>query len=167
MTWYVGRRQNIGTYDIRTKDSGHSDESVEQVPYSVNTPWAGAIQREHTLHLMFPLAFPISLTRFLDASTYLYKRVCPSVAPSGTRFFSMSRLWEKMVGNDKENSLNAPNPFGRLPNCPRMSQMVLKCPKMSNSDASLSERTCLVFFLMFFFFVSICICLIPRSEAHS
>ena len=27
--------------------------------------------------------------------------------------------------------------------CPKMSKIVLKCPKMSNSDASLSERTCL------------------------
>ena len=27
------------------------------------------------------------LARFLDASTHLYKRVCPSVRRSGTRFF--------------------------------------------------------------------------------
>ena len=32
-----------------------------------------------------------------------------SVRPSVTRFFSMSRLWEKMVGNDLGNILNAPN----------------------------------------------------------
>ena len=38
-----------------------------------------------------------------------------------------SRLWEKMVGNDWENSLNAPNSSKSLPNCPKMSQSVPKC----------------------------------------
>ena len=52
------------------------------------------------------------VSSFLDASTHLYKRVRPSVR----------RLWEKMVGNDKQNSPN--------------------CPKMSNADATLFERTC-------------------------
>ena len=43
---------------------------------------------------------------FLDASTQLYKRACPSVGPSVRRsvgrnaFFSISRLWEKMDEND-------------------------------------------------------------------
>ena len=36
--------------------------------------------------------------------------------------FLTSRLWEKMVGNDWENSLNAPNSSKSLPNCPKMSQ---------------------------------------------
>ena len=71
----------------------------------------------------------------LDASTHLYKRVCPSVCRSvgplvrgsvglsvrpsvrpsvRNAFFSMNRLWEQMV----ENSLNAPNSSRCLPNCP-------------------------------------------------
>ena len=69
--------------------------------------------------------------------------VCPSVHHT---FFSMSRLWEKVVGNDWENSLNASNSSKSLPNCPKMSQNVPKCLKMPTSDASLSERTCLSIF---------------------
>ena len=42
-----------------------------------------------------------------------------------------SRLWEKMVGNDWENSLNAPNSSKSLLNCPKMSHNVPSCPKMS------------------------------------
>ena len=97
---------------------------------------------------------------FLDASTHLYKRVCPCVGPSVRQFVgpsvrnafvSMSRLWEKMVkwlGKQfkcskllKQSSEWSPN----VPKCPQMSPNVptcLKCPKMSTSDASLSERTC-------------------------
>ena len=70
---------------------------------------------------------------FLDASTHLYKRVCPFVGPYVTQFFSMSRLWEKMVGNDWENSLKAPNSSISLPNFPKMSQNVSKWPKMSRN----------------------------------
>ena len=33
-----------------------------------------------------------------------------------------------MVGSDWENSLDAPNLSKRLPNCPKMSQDVTKCP---------------------------------------
>ena len=44
-----------------------------------------------------------------------------SVGLSVTHFFSMSQLWEKMVGNDLENSLNAPNLLESLPNYPKMS----------------------------------------------
>ena len=40
----------------------------------------------------------------------------------------MSRLWEKMVGNDWENSLKGPNSSKSLPNCLKMSQNVPKCP---------------------------------------
>ena len=65
-----------------------------------------------------------------------------AVGPSVTRFF-LSRLWEKMVGNDWENSPNAPDSSESLPNHLEMSQ----CPKMSNSDAWLSERTCFPFIL--------------------
>ena len=52
-------------------------------------------------------------------------------SPDGITFLKMSPLWEKMVGNDKETSPNAPNSSNSLP----------KCPKMTTSDASLSERT--------------------------
>ena len=43
---------------------------------------------------------------FLDASSHLFKRVRRSVRQA---FFSMSRLLEKMVRNDRENSVKAPN----------------------------------------------------------
>ena len=46
-------------------------------------------------------------------------------------------------GNDWENSLNAPNSSKCLSNCHKMSKNVKKCQKMSTSDASLSEWTCL------------------------
>ena len=39
-----------------------------------------------------------------------------------------SRLWEKMVGNDWENSLKGANSSKSLPKCPKMSQNVPKCP---------------------------------------
>ena len=55
-----------------------------------------------------------------------------------SRFFSVSRLWEKIVGNDWESSQIAPNSS-------EFSQNVLKCLKMSNSYASLCERTCSFF----------------------
>ena len=48
----------------------------------------------------------------------------------------------KMLVNDWENSLNAPDLSKSLPNCHKMSQNVQRCPKMSTSDASLSEWTC-------------------------
>ena len=41
------------------------------------------------------------LFSFLDASTHLYKRVCPSVRPSGTRFFQWADnggKWSEMTG---------------------------------------------------------------------
>ena len=65
----------------------------------INCPRA---QQRHT----FPHFVHCQFRGFLDASSHLYKRVCRSVRPA---FFSMSRLWEKMVGNDWENSLKAPN----------------------------------------------------------
>ena len=39
-----------------------------------------------------------------------------------------SRLWEKMVGNDWENSQNSPNSSKSLLNCRKLSQNVPKCP---------------------------------------
>ena len=67
----------------------------------------------HLQHICAKAAYRVSLKiqlfYFLDASTHLYKRVCPSVSPSVhlsvrpsvcNAFFSMSRLWEKMVEND-------------------------------------------------------------------
>ena len=62
--------------------------------------------------------------------------VRPSVRPSirnAVGFFSISRIWDKMVGNGWEN---------RFSEFPKMSQNVSKSPKMSNSDSSLSEQTC-------------------------
>ena len=54
-----------------------------------------------------------------------------------------------MVGNDWENSPNAPDSSESLPNHLEMSP----CPKMSNSDAWLSERTCFPFILFLCFFL--------------
>ena len=44
---------------------------------------------------------------FLEAPTHFYKRVCPSVRP--LCFVFNEPIMEKMVGNDLESSLNAPN----------------------------------------------------------
>ena len=92
---------------------------------------------------------------FLDASTHLYKRVCPSVdqcvrwSVRNTFFSSMSRLCEKMVGNGWENNLkcvelirNIHSTLFTSPNTPNLSKSLLNCPKTANPDASLSERTC-------------------------
>ena len=51
----------------------------------------------------------------LDASTHLYKRVRPSVGPE--RVFLNEPITGEMVGNDWENSVNAPNSSKCLPNC--------------------------------------------------
>ena len=54
-----------------------------------------------------------------------------SVRPSvRNAFFSMSRLWQKMVGNDQKNSLNAPN----------SSKSPLSGPKMQSRLAPLLQR---------------------------
>ena len=96
----------------------------------------------------------LSRTIHCNKMPRVWTPVCRPVRPLGRpsvrhAFFSMSRLWEKMVGNDWENSPNAPDSSESLPNHLEMSQ----CPKMSNSDAWLSERTCFLFilFLSFFF----------------
>ena len=54
---------------------------------------------------------------------------CPKMSKNVEK--CLSRLWEKMVGNDWENSLNTPNSSKSLPNCPKMSQNVPSCPKLS------------------------------------
>ena len=54
-----------------------------------------------------------------------------------------SRLWKRMVGNDWENSLNAPISSRSLPNCPKMSQNVPKCfPKDSMCERGNRTAMC-------------------------
>ena len=85
-------------------------------------------------------------TQFLDASSHLYKSqsirlwVRLSVGPSGTRFFN-----EPIMGENSRKSLGKQSKCSKLIiKSSELSQNVPKCPKMSTSDASLSEWTCLV-----------------------
>ena len=77
----------------------------------------------------------------LDASTHLYKRVCPSVCPfvgpSITRFF----FKELIIGEIDRKWMG------------KQSKSLPYCPKMSTSDASLSERTCS--FIIWIHFITI------------
>ena len=74
-----------------------------------------------------------------------------------TFLFSMSPLWEELVRNDQENSQNAPYLSKSLLNCPKIS-------KMSNSDASLSKRTCFYLSLFNSFSLSLFISLFLSSN---
>ena len=54
---------------------------------------AEEIWNEHVAKLEAEERYRLGLTRFLDASTHLYMRVCPSVRPSvGPAFLLMSRF---------------------------------------------------------------------------
>ena len=78
----------------------------------------------------FQMRPPIFIREYVRG--YVGPWVCgsvgPWVRPSVMRFFSMRRLWDYTVGNDEENCLNAPSSLKSLPNCPKMSQLVPKCP---------------------------------------
>ena len=62
----------------------------------------------------------------------------------------MSRLWEKTVGNDWENSLDAPNLSKRLSSCPKMSQDVPKCPLQTHCFPNGLVSPTSFFFPLFF-----------------
>ena len=112
-------RQRQGTNSIRSLPSRLSDGKTSQIS---------------------------SFCTFLDASTHLSKSVRRSVRHV---FFSMSRLLEKMFGNDWENSLNAPNSSKSY----ELSQNVPKYLKMFQNVhfRRIVVRTDLFAFLRYFF----------------
>ena len=79
-----------------------------------------------------------------NSTTISIFKICPrisikgSVRPSGTRFFFNKPIMvvngRKWLGKQSSTSLNAPN----------LTKSLSNCPKMSHSDASLSERTCYI-----------------------
>ena len=65
---------------------------------------------------------------FLDASTHLYRMVCPWV-----RGTVRSWLWENMVGNERERSPLPPAMLRIRQRVSDLSKNVQKCPKISQN----------------------------------
>ena len=109
----------------------HRTCTVEQPlrPFPISYPplfsAAGSIS---TLIFSYPIPF-------LDASSHLYKRVCPSVGLSVTRFFQWADFGRKWSEMPKKT-------VWRLENI--VFRNILKCPKMATLDALLSKWTCLM-----------------------